>query len=261
MSSRDRERKQNMDNIQMRQQSEEELEIDLVGIALDLWRKMPFILLITVVTAIAGFVYSSFFVTPMYQSSTKMYVLSTQDESKGTTYSDLQMGTLLTNDYAELIKSRYVLETVIEDLELDLSVKQLSGEISISNPSSTRIITLTVKDASPINAMQIADAVREVASEHIKNVMNIEAVNVVDKANLPTTKCEPSVKKYTLLGAAAGFVLICAIFVLRFILNDAIRTPDDIERKLGISCLAVVPVNPNIKRKKKKRFKIHKKEK
>ena len=239
----------------MRQQSEDELEIDLIGIALDLWRKLPFILLITVVTAFMGFAYSSFYVTPMYKSSTKMYVMSSLDDSRTTVVTDLQVGTLLINDYVELIKSRYVLESVIEELDLPMSVGQLASEISISNPEDTRIITLTVKDADPIRAMQIADTVREAASEHIENVMNIEAVNVVDYADLPTMKCEPNVRKYTMLGAAAGFVLMCAIFVLRFILNDAIRTPDDIEKRLGLSCLAVIPVNPNIKRKKRKKAK------
>ena len=239
----------------MRQQSEDELEIDLIGIALDLWRKMPFILLITVVTALMGFAYSSFYVTPMYKSSTKMYVMSSLDDSRTTVVTDLQVGTLLINDYVELIKSRYVLESVIEELDLPMSVGQLASEISISNPTDTRIITLTVKDADPIRAMQIANTVRETASEHIENVMNIEAVNVVDYADLPTMKCEPNVRKYTMLGAAAGFVLMCAIFVLRFILNDAIRTPDDIEKRLGLSCLAVIPVNPNIKRKKRKKAK------
>lgn len=244
-----------MDNNQMRQQSEDEIEIDLIGMLLDLWRKLPFILLITVVMALAGFIYSSFYITPMYQTSTKMYVKTTLDESKGTTISDLQMGTLLINDYAELIKSRYVLEAVIEELDLPMSTGQLAGEISVYNPDATRIITLTVRDASPIRAMQIADTVREIASEHIQNVMDIEAINVVDKAYLPTAKCSPNVQRYTMLGAAAGFVLMCAIFALRFIINDVIRTPDDIEKRLGLSCLAVIPVNPNVKHRKKKRVK------
>ena len=83
--------------------------------------------------------------------------------------------------------------------------------------------------------------------------MNIEAVNVVDKAYLPTAKSSPNIKKFTVLGAGLGFVVMCVIFALRFILNDSIRTPDDIEKKLGISCLAVVPINPNIRKKKSKR--------
>ena len=240
-----------MDTNQMMTRPEDEIEIDVKGVLVDLWRKLPLIILIGVLTAVVGFVYSSFFVTPMYQSTTKMYVLSQSDSSKGTTYSDMQMGTLLTNDYKELIKSRYVMETVIEELSLNMTVTQLSNEITVTVPDSTRIIAVTVKDASPVMAKQIADAVREVASDHITNVMNIEAVNVVEEANLPTVKCEPSIKKYTMLGGAAGLFIMCAFFALRFILLDTVRTPEDIENKLGLSVLSVIPINPNIKKKRK----------
>lgn len=244
-----------METNQMLQQ-EDEIEIDVVGILLDLWRKAPLIILVGVLTAIIGFAYSSFYVTPMYQSTTKMYVLSRQDGENSATYSDMQMGTLLTNDYAELIKSRFVMEKVIEKLELNETYASLLNEVAIFVPDSTRIIAITVKSSNPVKAMQIADTVREVASEHITNVMNIEAVNVVETANLPTQKCEPSVSKYTVLGGAIGVFLMCAFFALRFIMNDAIRTPDDIEKKLGISCLAVIPVNPNIKKKHGKKNKM-----
>lgn len=240
-----------MNTNQMMTRPEEEIEIDVKGVLVDLWRKLPLIVLIGVITAAIGFVYSSFFVTPMYQSTTKMYVLSQQDSSKGTTYSDMQMGTLLTNDYKELIKSRYVIETVLENLDLDMTVARLSEEITVTVPESTRIIAVTVKDASPVMAKQIADEIREVASEHITKVMDIEAVNVVEDANLPTVKCEPSIRKYTMLGGVAGLFLMCAFFAVRFILLDAVRTPEDIENKLGLSVLSVVPVNPNIKKKRK----------
>lgn len=240
-----------MDTNQMMTKPAEEIEIDVKGVLVDLWRKLPLIILIGVLTAVIGFIYSGFFITPLYQSTTKMYVLSQSDSNKGTTYSDMQMGTLLTNDYKELIKSRYVLETVIEELSLDMSVSGLANEITVTVPDSTRIIAVTVKDASPVMAKKIADEVREVASDHITNVMNIEAVNVVEDANLPTEKCEPSIKKYTMLGGLAGLFIMCAILAFRFILHDAIRTPEDIENKLGLSVLSVVPINPNIKKKRK----------
>lgn len=240
-----------MDTNQMITRPEEEIEIDMKGVLIDLWRKLPLIILIGVMTAALGFVYSSFYLTPMYQSTTKMYVLTQLDETRGTTISDVQMGMLLTEDYKELITCRYVMEEVIEQLDLDMSTGQLASEITVTVPESTRILVLTVKDASPVKAKQIADAVREVASEHITNVMKIEAVNVVEEANLPTEKCGPNIKKYTMLGGVAGLFIMCAFFALRFILLDTVRTPEDIENKLGLSVLSVIPVNPNIKKKRK----------
>lgn len=232
---------------------EDEIEIDVKGILIDLWRKLPLIILVGILTAAIGFAYSSFALTPLYQSKTQMYIGVKSDSDKSTSYSDMQMGTLLTNDYAVLIKSRHVIEQVIEELGMGVTYNELLSQVSIDVPASTRCITITVTDDNPVDAMRIADTLREKAAEHITNVMNIEAVNVVDEANLPTEKCSPSIPKYTVLGGAAGVLLMCVLFVIRFIMNDSIRTPDDVEKKLGLSVLAVVPHNPNIKKKKKKR--------
>lgn len=239
-----------MDNNQA-MNHEDEIEIDVVAILMDLWRKLPLIIVVGIITAALGFGYSSFKLVPMYQSSTSMYVLPRTTDVTTLTATDIQIGSLLTSDYAEIIKSRNVLEKVIEKLELNMSTGALAAEISVNIPEQTRMVYITVKDSSPVNAMKIADAVREISSEVIRDSMNIEAVNVVDTANLPTGKCSPSIPKYTLLGGIAGIFLMCAFFVIRFILNDSIRTPEDIEKSLGLSVLAVVPSNPNIKKSKK----------
>ncbi len=231
---------------------EDEIEIDIKGIVIDLWRKLPLIILVGILTAMLGFGYGAFMVTPMYQSSTQMFIRTQTEGSVSALMYDMQVGTMLTQDYAVMIKSRHVLEQVIEDLELEgMTYQQLAGKISVTLPEDTRIVTIKVTDDNPVDAMKIADTVRERASEHITNVMGIEAVNVVDTANLPTSSISSGPMKYAFLGGVAGCFLMCALFVVRFIMNDAIRTPDDVERKLGLSVLAVVPHNSNIKKTKK----------
>ena len=233
---------------------EDEIEIDIRGIVLDLWRKLPLIILIGILTAMLGFGYGVFMVTPMYRSSTQMFISTQLSEgSVSALMYDMQIGTMLTQDYAVMIKSRHVLEQVIEDLEMeDTSYQQLVSQISVTLPEDTRIVTISVVDANPVDAMKIADTVRERAAEHITNVMGVEAVNVVDTADLPTTSISSSPLKYAFLGGFAGCFLMCAVFALRFILNDSVKTPDDVEKKLGLSVLAVVPQNSNIKKKKSK---------
>ena len=233
---------------------EDEIEIDIRGIVLDLWRKLPLIILIGILTAMLGFGYGVFMVTPMYRSSTQMFISTQLSEgSVSELMYDMQIGTMLTQDYAVMIKSRHVLEQVIEDLEMeDTSYQQLVSQISVTLPEDTRIVTISVVDANPVDAMKIADTVRERAAEHITNVMGVEAVNVVDTADLPTTSISSSPLKYAFLGGFAGCFLMCAVFALRFILNDSVKTPDDVEKKLGLSVLAVVPQNSNIKKKKSK---------
>lgn len=232
----------------------DEIEIDLKGILIELWRKLPLIILVGVITATLGFSYASFYLTPTYQSTTKMYVLSNLNQSGSATYmNDLQIGASIVKDCPGLIKSRYVGEQVIENLGLNMSATQVLSEISIGTSDDSRIMTITVTDTDPKRAMEICDEVREVAAQHIQNVMGVEAVNTIDVANLPMYRNGPNVVKYTMMGALAGIFVMSAIFVLRFVLNDTIRVPEDIETKLGMSVLAVVPTNSNKKGNKAKK--------
>ena len=98
-------------------------------------------------------------------------------------------------------------------------------------------------DTDPVRAMEIANAVREAASEHIMNVMDIQAVNVVETANLPTHAAGPNTTRNVLLGGMLGAVLVAGILVVRYLLDDTLKTTEDVERYLGLSVLAVIPLN------------------
>ena len=238
------------------QRSNEETEIDLVELFWVLWRKLPLMIAVGLFAALLAFGGSKFLMAPTYQSVTKIYILNKQDNSSANvTYNDLQVGTQLVKDYSELIKSRFVLEAVIEQLDLPISYEQLSGKVAVSTPTDTRVISITVTDSSPVMAMKIANAVREAASIHIRNVMDIEAVNVVETANMPTYKASPSVGNNTMMGGMLGILIVAAIVILSHLLNDTIQTEEDVEKYLGISTLAMIPLNDADSRKKKKKYK------
>ena len=238
------------------QRSNEETEIDLVELFWVLWRKLPLMIAVGLFTALLAFGGSKFLMTPTYQSVTKIYVLNKQDNSNtNVTYSDLQAGTQLVKDYSELIKSRFVLEAVIEQLGLPLSYEKLSRKVTVSTPADTRVISIAVTNSNPVMAMKIANAIRETASTHICNVMDIEAVNIVETANVPTHKASPSVGKNTMLGGMLGILMVAAIVILSHLMNDTIQTEEDVEKYLGISTLAMIPLNEAESRKKKKKYK------
>ena len=238
------------------QRNNEETEIDLVELFWVLWRKLPLMIAVGLFTALLAFGGSKFLMTPTYQSVTKIYILNKQDSSNANvTYNDLQVGTQLVKDYSELIKSRFVLEAVIEQLDLPLGYEQLSGKVAVSTPTDTRVISITVTDSSPVMAMKIANAVREAASTHIRNVMDIEAVNIVETANMPTYKAGPSVGKNTMMGGMLGFLIVAAIVIISHLTNDTIQTEEDVEKYLGISTLAMIPLNEADGKKKKKKYK------
>ena len=237
--------------MEQNQMNNDEIEIDLREIFSVLLSHLGIIILSGLVLGLVAIVGTKVFITPQYQSVTKMYVLAKQNNDTLTS-ADMQTSTLLTKDYAEMIQSRTVTEAVIAQLGLDMTHEQLVNKISVSNTTDTRIITISVLDKDPYMARDIANAVRDTAAEHIKNVMNSEAVNVVDEANIPAEKYSPSVSKNGLIGGVLG----CMI-VIRFIMNDTIQTAEDVERYLQLSTLGTIPLLQTDK-KKKKRAKKHK---
>ena len=133
----------------------------------------------------------------------------------------------------------------------------LLKKVSVSTPTDTRIVSITVEDSDPVMAMNIANAIREAASSHIQNVMDIEAVNVVETANMPTEKAGPSVVKWSLIGGIIGVLLVSAIVIIQYLMDDTIKTSDDVEKYLGLSTLALIPVAVEETENKKKKHRKH----
>ena len=231
------------------------IEIDLLELFGILISKLWLIILIGITSAIIGFAVSFFLIEPTYESTTKIYILNKND-NQTVTYSDVQLGTQLTKDYSELINSRYVIEEVIQKLELGIDYSDMKKKISVSSPADTRIVAITVSDHDPVVAMNIANAVRESASNHIRNVMDIDAVNIVESANMPTSKSSPSYFKAIIVSGLLGGILICAIILISYLMDDTIKTSEDVERFLGLSTLGIIPlidVEGNSGRKKKRK--------
>ena len=241
-------------------QDDKEVEIDLMDLLPYLLNWLWLIVVVGLFTAAIGFGISAFAIAPKYQSTTKVYILSKTGSENNLTYADTQLSTILTKDFKELVKSREVLETVIAQYNLPESYEALAGSISVSNTTDTRIVGISVKDTDPKRAQYIANAVRDVAAVNLQQVMDLEAVNLVDEANLPTSPVEPSKKKFTLIGFAIGAVLVIGFLILRYYLDDSIRTSDDVERYLGMTTLATIPVfeDENDAKKSKKKKKSHK---
>jgi len=233
----------------------DEIEIDIKEILGVLLSKAWFIALLGVIVGIVAFVYSKYVIAPVYSSTTKVYVLTRQSSEANITYTDLQTGSQLTKDYVELVKSRTVLTQVIDELDLSISTGELADMIDVAAATDTRIITITVNSTDVYEAQKIADCVRSIASVHICSVMNLEAVNVIDEADLPTGPSSPNVNRNAILGVLIGVILAMAIVVIRHLLNDSILTPDDVERYLDLSVLASIPVLEDESKRKKKRKK------
>ena len=205
----------------------EETEIDLLELFFILKRKWWMIVLAGIAGFVLAIAFSVFCITPQYQSTSQMYVLS--KETTLNSLADLQIGSQLTKDYKVMIQSRPVLEEVIEKLGLNINYKQLRAKLKIDNPPDTRILSLTVTDPNPQNAMEI---VNQIASSSSK---------IIELGIVPEEKSGPSIKKNAVLGGVAAAMLVVFIIVAIELLDDTIKTEEDLEKNLGLIVLASLP--------------------
>ena len=130
---------------------------------------------------------------------------------------------------------------VIKDEKLNLSEAELSKMVSVNIPTDTRLISISVNAKTGQDAQTLANKVREVASEKIKNVTKVEDVTTLEEAKLPESPSSPNIKLNVLLGAVLGGFLAVVGVLVREILDDRVRRPEDVEDALGMALLGIVP--------------------
>ncbi len=241
----------------MENMHDDEVEIDLRELFFALKKRLFLILAIGLLCGCLSFAYTKFFITPIYTSTSSMLVLT--KETTLSSIADLQIGSQLTKDYTVLTTSRDVLNTVIDNLGLNMNYRQLRANIAINNPEDTRILNISVTDTNPEDAKKIVDELASVAAAYIGDKMEVIPPKIIEKGELPTIKTSPSMSKNTMLGLLAGVILSAGIVVVVTIMNDTMKTEDDIEKYLGMPTLAVVPDRKDyVGQKKKKGRKIKK---
>jgi capsular polysaccharide biosynthesis protein len=216
-----------------------ETEIDLIELMRQLLAHIRLILFVTILcTAIAG-LYTFYYITPIYESTAKLYVLSSGDSAIN--LSDLQIGAYLANDYIEVFKTWEVHEMVINNLGLPYTYAHMQGMLTITNPSNTRILYITVKSPDAHEAMEIANEYASVAIQFISQTMSTDKPNIMSKALEPAYPTTPSKTRNILIGFMLGLLISVGIITLRYIMDDKIKTMDDIRKYSNLSVLAVVP--------------------
>lgn len=232
---------------------EKEDIIDLVKIFHSLLEHWVLILFVTVVTGAIGFVGSKFLITPMYASTSQLYVLS--KSTSITSVADIQTGTSLTNDYIAIVTDRPILERVIKELNLDMTYKELNKKISVSNPDNSRLLNIKVTDRDPKQAKIITDEMADVVSDFIAEKMDQDPPSIISYGYADGNPVSPNTKKAAVFGALIGFVLAAILAIFKSLSHDVVMTPADVENKLGLYMLAALPFEEDLTGKKGKRRK------
>lgn len=218
----------------------DEETIDLLELLYALLGKWREIAAATVACALIAAIGVLFFVTPKYQASSTIYVISQKDSDIN--MSDLQIGTALTDDYIQVFHMWEVQEKVISNLDLPYTYSQLDKMLSVTNASNTRMVEITVTSESAQEAADIANEYVTVVQDYIAKKMAMDKISIMSTALVPTEPVSPNKTKSILLGALLGFVVSAGVVVVITVLDDTYKTAEDIKKYTGLVTMAVIPL-------------------
>lgn len=243
------------------QNNNNDIEINIGELFFLLLHKIWIIVLASIICAVVAGVISKFAITPVYTSSTKLYIINRQNKDTITT-SDLQTGSELTQDYKVLVLSRPVTEQVISKLNLNMTHNELISNIFVKVPDNTRILEISVQNQEPELAKQLADSIAEVSAERMVSVLEMEKVNIVEEGNIPTIPTSPHITKNIILSGIVGGFISAFIIVFIHVIDDTIKNSEQIEKYLDLTVLGTIPLEAKYSSKKRiKRKGIRKKRK
>ena len=222
-------------------QSEESVdgEVDLVELLYRLIEKWKIIVLACLFGALIAAVCTFYFITPMYTATSKLYVVNAKDSAIN--LSDLQIGNYLASDYTEVFSNWHVHEMVLQRLGLDYPYSQLAEMVSVENPKDTRILYVNVVSDDPQEAKDMADTYAQVAREFIAVKMDTEQPNIFEEALLPSRPSSPNKSRNIIMGFMIGLILSCSVIIAQFLMDDRLRSADDIEKYVQLPTLGVMP--------------------
>lgn len=216
--------------------------IDVKELLYTIWNKKILIIVFAILGIAVGVLYTMFLLTPMYKSSTTLILASSNSSENSTiTANDLSLNSKLVSTYSEIIKSRTVADSVIKELNLNMSKAEFIKNISVNSKSGTEILEITVVNRNGKIAADIANKIPEIFDGKVKEIYNISNVSVIDVAvesKAPyNVNFVSNVVKFALIGIVLSFVII----FVTMLLDTTVKNQEDIERLLGLPVIAVIP--------------------
>ena len=210
----------------------------------DYYKKYLFIIVIVVLLSTLGMMaYNIWFKTPLYSTSTTVVLVkndSVTDINDTIDQNDISLNQKLVSTYRQVIKSKLVLNQVIDDLDLDYSYDKLYSEIDVKSMEDTEILKITVTDENAKRAASIANKVANVFDKEVTQIYNISNVSVIDVAEVDYNPSNDHLIKDLVLAILVSFVIVSGIIFVIYYFDDTIRDIEAIEKDLEIPVVAKV---------------------
>ena len=202
---------------------------------------LKWIIGLSLLGALIAMLLTTFLLTPKYEERTQVIVNQSED-SKTFNHDDIQASLQLINTYSEIMKSPSILEEVMKNLNIKGDVADFSKNIEVSHSEESQVLNILVKDENPERAVAIANEVAAVFQKQIPDIMNVDNVSILAKAELD--KNPQPVSPMPAINVAIGFILGMliglALAFLRAVLDKRVQTEEEVSRVLDIPVIGSV---------------------
>ena len=231
-----------------------EEEIDLKNVIQMFWDRKVGIVIIILLCIVAGYVYTTFFVSPVYKATSTAILTSNAEgkgDSGGVTPTEVTLNNSLLSTYREIATSDSVVSKVINNLGLNISDSTIKKQISVTSATNSQVIQITVENADPSLAAKIANEIRSVFTERVAELIDMQNIKPLDDAKVPTTPSNVNHTKDIVMFAAIGIVIAILYVVIANLLDNTVKSSSDIEKAVGLNVIAEIPVYEFNKGRKK----------
>ena len=232
---------------------DQEFEIDLLELLRYFWKRIGILIAIMIIGLGLGFSISKFVLTPMYTSTSMIYIGGSGGGSMSSMLSQLQIGSALTSDYQALATSRPVVEKLIDDFKLDIEYEKMCERIHTATPSGTRIMQFAIEDENPDKAKEMVDELTEMMLQQATDVLATTEPKIIQNGDIPEDQSSPNILINTVLGGLFALFVALIYFTYKYLTSDKVNSPEDVERYLGLNNLGSIPMALDTIKSKKNR--------
>lgn len=223
-----------------------EEEINLKDIFDMFWDRKIGIIIIILLCIVAGYVYTTFFVSPLYKATSTAILTSNtesnEEENAGVTQTEVTLNNSLLSTYREIATSDSVVSKVISNLGLNISDDALKSQITVTSATNSQVIQITVENSNAELAAKIANEIRKVFTDRVAELYDMQNIKPLDDAKVPTSPSNINHTKDIVMFAAIGVVLAVIYVVIANLLDNTVKSSSDIEKATGLNVIAEIPV-------------------
>ncbi|WP_192978527.1 YveK family protein [Staphylococcus equorum] len=216
-----------------------ESTLDLPKILQIIRKNTKLLIILPIICLLISAIVTFFFLDSKYQASTQVLVNQKESDSQMMAQ-EVQSNIQLVNTYSEIVKSPRIIDKVSKELERAYSTKELSNMLTVTNQAQSQLLNINVESENSSDSEKVANTVAHVFSEEVPEIMNVDNVSILSKADNTSKQVAPKTLVNLVLGLVIGLILALLIIFIKELLDKRIKSEKDVENELNIPVLGSI---------------------